>query len=75
MDIYNQKIKSPTQMEELVKAKGGDPRELLEGLIVKPDGGVVIAPEWDRRKEVPPPALPATAQFHEDGAFLDPIFA
>jgi hypothetical protein len=75
MDIYNQKIKSPTQMEELIKAKGGDPRELLEGLIVKPDGGVVIAPEWDRRKEVPPPALPATAQFHEDGAFLDPIFA
>lgn len=62
LDIYNSRLKTPAQMEQLIKeraAAGGraDEKELLAGLIHKPDGGLTIVHESDRRPAVLPPAI------------------
>ena len=48
-EIYELKIKSPAKIEKLNHKK-----EPIDEFIEKPDTGNTIAPEHDRRKEVPP---------------------
>jgi hypothetical protein len=54
VDIYNSKLKSPAQMEKLVKACGQDPSNVLEGLWETPSGDLTLAPESDRRPAINP---------------------
>lgn len=48
--IYEKKILSPAKMENLAKTQGWDIK--LEQFWEKPDGGLVMAPESDRREAV-----------------------
>lgn len=53
-DIYiPQKLKSPAQIEQML----GQNRDWITHLWEKPDAGVTIAPQSDRRKAVMPPAI------------------
>lgn len=57
-DLFNEpKLKSPAQMEEVLKAKKLD-RKVLEEYIIKPEGELTIALMTDGRPEVKPLLAP-----------------
>jgi hypothetical protein len=59
------KLISPAQAEKALKEKGQNPKELLELLAEKPDKGLTLAPESDRRQAV------IVQPFLENLAFLE----
>ena len=48
-EIFNKKVKSPAQMEKMI---GKSNYGIIEKHIIKPEGGLVLVPEGDRRKEI-----------------------
>jgi hypothetical protein len=56
-DIYLTKMRSPAQMEQVLKAKKLD-KTPLEAEIEKPEGEIKLAPITDKRPEVDPQTLP-----------------
>jgi hypothetical protein len=64
---YNRKVISPAQAEKIIKKNGGSPEAELEGLWKKPDTGLTLVPESDRRTEI---AASPAQDFIEDADFL-----
>jgi hypothetical protein len=60
-EMYDFKVKSPTQIEKLLKDASPRRWAKLQPLIVQKDGSPTLAPAADKR-----PALPATAEQFED---------
>jgi hypothetical protein len=60
-EMYNFEVKSPTQIEKLLKDASPRRWAKLQPLIVQKDGSPTLAPASDKR-----PALPATAAQFED---------
>ena len=60
-DMFNRKLKSPTQLEKQLKGDKPKVWTKLEALVSQADGKPVVAPDSDRR-----PALPATASQFDD---------
>lgn len=56
LEVYDKKIKSVAQLERLIKQKGLDVD--LSPLVEKPEGGLTLAPESDRRPAVTPAMSP-----------------
>lgn len=56
-DAYNRKLLSPAQAEKALKAAGANPKEVLTALTLKPDTGLNLVPESDRRTAVVPAML------------------
>lgn len=54
---YAKKLLSIAQAEKVLKDTGLDPKANLDGLWEKPDKGVVMAPDSDKRQAVQSPAL------------------
>lgn len=50
---FTKKLVSPAQAEKIIKKNGGSPEAELEGLWEKPDTGLTMALESDRRAAVP----------------------
>ena len=59
-DLYNKTLKSPAQVEKVLQTILKMPKKnrdmLLAALVEKPDAGVTLAPEDDKREALPPPA-------------------
>ncbi len=66
-DAFDKKVIGIVTAEKKLKLVGGDPVVFLDGLWEKPEGGVTIAPETDRRGTVDPPAV---SDFLEHADFL-----
>lgn len=47
-DVWNKKMKTPAQIESLLDKEG---KKLLEQFVIKPEGGVTLAPINDKRKK------------------------
>lgn len=64
---FNKKMLTPAQAEKALKKAGHSPEAALDGLIVKPDAGLTMVADSDRRKPVIPTAL---LDFLNDEDFL-----
>jgi len=55
-DIYQEKPRTMTEIEKRLKKAIGpkDAKEIMDEITTKPEGDLVIAPESDKRKGVPP---------------------
>lgn len=47
-DVFTKKMKTPAQVEDLLDKEG---KKLLEQFVIKPEGGVTLAPITDKRKK------------------------
>ena len=64
---YETKPITPAKAEKALKKKALNSELVLDGLIFKPEPGITLAPESDKRRGVEPPAAMA---FLEDADFL-----
>ena len=67
-DAFDKKLIGIPKAEKLIKKLGESPEALLHGLYEKPDAGVILAPEEDKRKEVV--ASPIEIDFTDEKDFL-----
>jgi hypothetical protein len=59
-DAYERKLLTPAKAEKAFKARGHNWKAYqTDDLIVKPDGGLTLAPAYDKREAVAPTALAA----------------
>ena len=56
-DIYDQKIKSPAQIEKILKIENFDAKEILKPLVVSVSSGTTLVSDSDKRKAVNDAAL------------------